>query len=94
MITRKAYKFSIKANSEIEALLFQFFRCNRKVWNMALALQKNSLERNRFQKEETLVCIGSDRTGYPGAGKTGFQSICRYRWYRYGRGPVPDQFNR
>ncbi len=45
MIIRKAYKFRIKTNSEIEELLFQFSGCNRKVWNMALALQKDSLDK-------------------------------------------------
>jgi putative transposase len=45
MIIRKAYKFRLKTNPEIEELFFQFAGCNRKVWNMALALQKDSLDK-------------------------------------------------
>ncbi|MDY6957571.1 MAG: transposase [Halobacteriota archaeon] len=45
MIIRKAYKFRLKTNPEIEELFFQFAGCNRKVWNMALALQKDALDK-------------------------------------------------
>jgi putative transposase len=45
MIIRKAYKFRLKTNSGIEELFFQFAGCNRKVWNMALALQKDTLDK-------------------------------------------------
>jgi len=45
MFIRKAYKFRLKTNSEIEELFFQFAGCNRKVWNMALALQRDSLDK-------------------------------------------------
>lgn len=45
MIVRKAYKFRLKTNLEIEELFFQFAGCNRLVWNKALALQKDSLDK-------------------------------------------------
>lgn len=47
MILRKAFKYRLKTNSEIEQLLFQFSGCNRFVWNKALALQKESLEQDK-----------------------------------------------
>lgn len=47
MVIRKAYKFRLKTNPEIEELLFQFSGCNRFVWNKALALQKDSLEKDK-----------------------------------------------
>jgi IS605 OrfB family transposase len=45
MIVCKAYKFRLKTNPEIERLMFQFSGCNRFVWNKALALQKDSLDK-------------------------------------------------
>ena len=45
MIIRKAYKFRLKTNQEIEELFFQFAGCNRLVWNKALALQKDTLDK-------------------------------------------------
>ncbi|MBI9089520.1 MAG: transposase [Desulfobacterium sp.] len=47
MIIRKAYKFRLKTNVEMERLLFQFSGCNRFVWNRALALQKESLDQEK-----------------------------------------------
>ena len=47
MIIRKAYKFRLKTNSEIEGLLFQYSGCNRFVWNRSLALQKESLDKEK-----------------------------------------------
>ena len=43
----KAYKFRLKTNMEIEELCFQFAGCNRFVWNKALALQKDSLDKTQ-----------------------------------------------
>ncbi len=45
MTIRKAYKFRLKTNPEIEGLFFQFAGCNRLVWNKALALQKDALDK-------------------------------------------------
>jgi putative transposase len=47
MIIRKAYKYRIKTNSIIENLLFQFCGCNRFIWNKSLALQKESLNKEK-----------------------------------------------
>ena len=43
MIIRKAYKYRLKTNRQIESYLFRFAGCCRFVWNKALALQKGSL---------------------------------------------------
>ena len=43
MIIRKAYKYRLKTNRQIEPCLFRFAGCCRFVWNKALALQKERL---------------------------------------------------
>jgi len=43
----KAYIFRLKTDMEIEELCFQFAGCNRFVWNKALALQKDSLDKTQ-----------------------------------------------
>ena len=43
----KAYKFRLKTDMEIEELCFQFAGCNRFVWNKAIALQKDSLDKTQ-----------------------------------------------
>jgi len=48
MIIRKANKYRLKTNSQqIKNLLFQFAGCNRFVWNKALALQKDLLDKGQ-----------------------------------------------
>ena len=44
MLIRKAYKFRLKTNPEIEGLLSQFSGCSRFIWNKALALNLKRLE--------------------------------------------------
>ena len=43
MIIRKAYKYRLKTNRQIESSIFKFAGCCRFVWNKALALQKERL---------------------------------------------------
>jgi putative transposase len=45
MVIRKAYKYRLKANVQTRQLLAQFAGCCRFVWNKALALQKDRLDR-------------------------------------------------
>lgn len=47
MIIRKAYKFKLKTNNQIEEKLAQFSGCCRFVWNKALALNMKRLEENQ-----------------------------------------------
>ena len=48
MIIRKAFKFRLKTNRQIEMKLNQFAGCCRFVWNKALALQKERLEAGEY----------------------------------------------
>ncbi len=59
MILRKAFKYRLKTNKEIELLLCQYAGCNRKVWNMALAMQKASLEKDKkvLSYSHTASCL-------------------------------------
>lgn len=45
MLIRKAFKFRLKTNPKAEAQLRQFAGCCRFVWNKALGMQKERLER-------------------------------------------------
>jgi putative transposase len=47
MILRKAYKYRIRINQGEDALFRQFAGCCRFVWNKALALQKERLEKGK-----------------------------------------------
>ena len=44
MLIRKAFKYRLKTNRQIESQMAQFAGCCRFVWNKALALQKERLE--------------------------------------------------
>ena len=46
MIQRKSYKFRLVSNSKQRRKFAQFAGCNRVVWNKALFLAKQSLEKN------------------------------------------------
>lgn len=48
MIIRKAFKFQLKTESLQEAKMKRFAGCCRKVWNLALALQKKKLENKEY----------------------------------------------
>ena len=48
MIRRKAFKFRLKPNKSVEDALLRFAGCNRFVWNKALALQKERLDKNEY----------------------------------------------
>jgi len=60
MIIRKAFKFRLKTSSKIEGDLFRFSGCARFVWNKALALQKDLLEKKEkllnYSKLAGLLC--------------------------------------
>ena len=45
MVIRKAYRYRLKTNPHTETLFRQFSGCCRFVWNKALALQKDRLDR-------------------------------------------------
>lgn len=44
MLIRKAFKYRLKTNRQVESKMAQFAGCCRFVWNRALALQKERLE--------------------------------------------------
>ncbi len=44
MLIRKAFKYRLKTNGQVESKMAQFAGCCRFVWNKALALQKERLE--------------------------------------------------
>lgn len=46
MLHRKAFKFRLKTNKFLENIFAQKAGCNRLVWNKALALQKELLDKN------------------------------------------------
>lgn len=48
MVVRKAFKYRVKSNPEIERFLNQFAGCCRFVWNKALALQKERLAAGEY----------------------------------------------
>lgn len=48
MLHRKAFKFRLKTNVALESLLAQKAGCNRFVWNKALALQKERLDKKEY----------------------------------------------
>ncbi len=48
MILRKAYRFKIKVNKQIEQTFRQHAGSARKVWNIALDIQKQRLEDNQL----------------------------------------------
>ncbi|MBN4077310.1 transposase [Sulfobacillus acidophilus] len=48
MLRRKAFKFRLKTDSEIEASFAQMAGCNRLVWNKTLALQKERLGNKEY----------------------------------------------
>ena len=48
MLHRKAFKFRLKTNTHLESQLAQKAGCSRFVWNKALALQKDRLDKKEF----------------------------------------------
>ncbi len=48
MLIRKAFKYRLKTNQQIESKMAQFAGCCRFVWNKALALQKERLEAGEY----------------------------------------------
>ncbi len=48
MIIRKAFQFQLKTQSYQEGRLLRFAGCCRKVWNMALELQKKRLDEKKY----------------------------------------------
>jgi len=56
MLIRKGYKFRLNTSPSVEALLRPFAGCNRFLWNKALAMQKERLDRKQGRLSYSRQC--------------------------------------